>query len=300
MKRVLYCIVAIMLISVLCQSVCAGEFRTGCHVQVVNCQEFITLRATPGIDSTELTKIPLNSYAAYLGDAEEGFARINYEGTDGYVIKSYLKVVEDFSGEAVTLTPDERYNINLFLSNFTEQLFANRTGFFDVDEASDADLIDFAISFICSNKKEWVELAEGDGIQTAPWYGDKARLSDSYIEGVTEKYFGRTPADLGNSSYTHRDGYYYWDYTNDLFSPFGFACLYDVQKFNDKYYSVWFKCFGRGTHWTNDDCYLTLELAEEKFNDGTGLGYALICTDGSGDLTDRSSWTLQRYIWNNE
>ncbi len=303
MKRLYLCFTMILLLFVVCIPACGADFRTGCHVQVVNCQEYITLRESPSTSADELTKIPLHFYAAYLSDAENGFARVSFQGTEGYVLKDYLKVVGDFSGKAVTLTSDERYTINLFLSNFTEQLFAGRSGFFDVDAATDAEMIQFAVNYICSNKKEWIDEAENeDAVMTAPWNGSRARVSDTRVQDVTERYFGKTPADLWDSIYDHRDGYYYWDYTNDLFSPFGFACLYDVQKFDEEFYSVWFKSIGNGVRWSNDNCYMTLEQAEDSFDERTinGNGYALIRTDGSGNLEDKSSWILQRYVWNHK
>ena len=82
----------------------------------------------------------------------------------------------------------------------------------------------------------------------------------------------------------------------------GFACLYDVQKFDEEFYSVWFKSIGNGVRWSNDNCYMTLEQAEDSFDERTinGNGYALIRTDGSGNLEDKSSWILQRYVWNHK
>ena len=272
MKRLYLCFTMILLLFVVCIPACGADFRTGCHVQVVNCQEYITLRESPSTSADELTKIPLHFYAAYLSDAENGFARVSFQGTEGYVLKDYLKVVGDFSGKAVTLTSDERYTINLFLSNFTEQLFAGRSGFFDVDAATDAEMIQFAVNYICSNKKEWIDEAENeDAVMTAPWNGSRARVSDTRVQDVTERYFGKTPADLWDSIYDHRDGYYY-------------------------------KSIGNGVRWSNDNCYMTLEQAEDSFDERTinGNGYALIRTDGSGNLEDKSSWILQRYVWNHK
>lgn len=57
---------------------------------VVNCRESITLRRDPSVYSPELAQIPLGQAVSYLGDAGNGFYKINYDGLIGYALAQYL------------------------------------------------------------------------------------------------------------------------------------------------------------------------------------------------------------------
>ena len=57
---------------------------------VVNCRESITLRRDPSVYSPELAQIPLGQAVSYLGDAGNGFYKINYDGLIGYALSQYL------------------------------------------------------------------------------------------------------------------------------------------------------------------------------------------------------------------
>lgn len=61
------------------------------YLQVVNCQESITLRAAPNVAAAEYCQIPLGSYVEYLASAENGFYLVAYNGLVGYALASYLK-----------------------------------------------------------------------------------------------------------------------------------------------------------------------------------------------------------------
>ena len=59
--------------------------------QVVNAQEFITLRSSPSTSASEITRIPAGSYVTYLGEAGNDFYRIMYNGMTGYGLRSYIR-----------------------------------------------------------------------------------------------------------------------------------------------------------------------------------------------------------------
>ena len=312
MKKKAFCtglLTTVMLMT--CQLVYAESFRTGSHVEVVNCQEFVTLREKPSLKSKVLEKIGLGSYAAYIKDAESGFAYVDYDGTQGFVLKEYLHTVEDFStGDLINVSEEERYSINLFLSNFTEQAFVDDVSFFDVDVNPDRSMNDFAFYFIRFNRPELIEIKNENNSTGIDWRDCNIRISDEAVADVTERFFGKKPENLWDTRVEHRDGYFYRDVMT-LSPPWngGFACLYDVERFNDEYISVWFKIYAKRVDWdtiniwwTNDDCSLTLEQAEQKYGNeaDNGTGFALIHTGNTDDLTDRSNWTLQRYAWAQE
>lgn len=62
------------------------------YVQVVNCNEWITLRSEPSTSASPLAHIPLGTYVKYLGKASNGFYRIEYRGVKGYGLQAYLEL----------------------------------------------------------------------------------------------------------------------------------------------------------------------------------------------------------------
>lgn len=68
----------------------AQTYSSGRSAQVVNCNEWITLRATPSTNGTDLAHIPLGAYVTYISTAENGFYCIEYNGQRGYALQSYL------------------------------------------------------------------------------------------------------------------------------------------------------------------------------------------------------------------
>lgn len=60
-------------------------------MQVVNCNESITLRTESSTSAEEICQIPLGSYVYVVGSrAEEKFAEVVYNGERGYVLAEYL------------------------------------------------------------------------------------------------------------------------------------------------------------------------------------------------------------------
>jgi hypothetical protein len=59
--------------------------------QVVNCEEWITLRSSPSTSAGFLVRIPLGAYVTCLGDAGNEFYEVEYDGKHGYALKAYLE-----------------------------------------------------------------------------------------------------------------------------------------------------------------------------------------------------------------
>ena len=59
--------------------------------QVVNCEEWITLRSSPSTSAGFLARIPLGAYVTCLGDAGNEFYEVEYDGKHGYALKAYLE-----------------------------------------------------------------------------------------------------------------------------------------------------------------------------------------------------------------
>ena len=82
-------------------------------LQVVNCNESITLRPGPSTSSGEICQIPLGAQVSFLSGAGDGFLRISYEGQEGYSMGAYLKAADGAypslqvvnCNESITLRP---------------------------------------------------------------------------------------------------------------------------------------------------------------------------------------------------
>ena len=60
-------------------------------MEVVNCEESITLRTSPNIEAEEICQIPLGAVVSYTETAVNGFYKISYLGNTGYALASYLR-----------------------------------------------------------------------------------------------------------------------------------------------------------------------------------------------------------------
>lgn len=57
---------------------------------VDGCSEWVSLRKEPSTKSDRILKIPLGAMVWSLGEAENGFWKVNYAGKSGYVLRKYL------------------------------------------------------------------------------------------------------------------------------------------------------------------------------------------------------------------
>ncbi|MBR3457724.1 MAG: SH3 domain-containing protein [Selenomonadaceae bacterium] len=58
--------------------------------KVVRCDEWVSLRSAPSTDSDTLAQVPLDAYVIFVKAATDDFWYVNYRGTLGYVLRSYL------------------------------------------------------------------------------------------------------------------------------------------------------------------------------------------------------------------
>lgn len=287
MKKLIACMLALALM-------CAAEAMAeiGAQLIVVNCNEYITLREEPSTKAAALDRIPLRATVDEIGDAGNGFLRVSYRGQTGYALSKYLERYRGYRGPEISLTRDQRYNINLFLSNFTEAGF-QVNGCYDVNRIDPAMLTEFAIEHCWYNRQnrlEWDDYFNYNNV----------RLPESQIAPVVEKYFGVNITPSHDLPYTdYRNGYYYWQETGGH-TNMGFASQYAVEALGNGYYSVWFGVFGIGENWDNSACYYSAGEASSAYPGYGGVtpyGCAVINTGRSG-LDDRSGWTMMRYVLN--
>lgn len=81
-----------------------GEFAEGfdeenyeeiSYFQVVNCQEWVSLRSEPDVNSILLTTVPLGSVVLDMGEYVNGFHYVSYAGAYGYIHGDFLAPYED-------------------------------------------------------------------------------------------------------------------------------------------------------------------------------------------------------------
>ena len=182
MKRLFCCVLALLLCAAGMSALAETDAGIGSKLRVVNCEEYITLREEPDTSAAALARIPLKGEAVSLGDRSNGFVRVGWKGQSGWALEKYLRDVEE-SGTAVSLTSQQRYNLNLFLSNFTEVGFCRREGAYSDAWADPVQLTDFAVDhcwFNRQNRLEWGEYFNYNNV----------RLPEEQIAPIVKKYFG--------------------------------------------------------------------------------------------------------------
>ena len=172
MKRAILLAAAMMAASV---PALAETMRIGDQAVVKKCKEYITLREADNVQATELARIPLGGQVIYLDPAKNGFARVEYGDTQGFVKTEYLGN-QTARGTPFAITEEERRNVNLFLTNFTE------TGMkrYDAASTTDAELVRFAVLHAWLNRSGQWDVTE--------W---GSRLEQDNVTDDVLRYFGR-------------------------------------------------------------------------------------------------------------
>ena len=289
MKRLLCLMLACILLS--SSALACDTWRTGDHVQVVRCEEYISLRDEPSAKGTVIDRIPLDGIAVYLRPHDESFAEVLYEGQTGYVMSKYLKNLFAVC-EACTdaeITDDIVYNLQIFLTNFTEQGMLWPAGVLHGDSMTDAELVDFAVEHIWYNRKDKLEWGDYKN-------GNNVRLDKLHIPDVCLKYFGRAPELFVSQRYETDNNYACWQETGGHL-PYGFAIIHSLKDMGGGRYRVGFCVYGQGMEWDEkvysmDERSLAHEMPQ-YFTELRPYGDAVIHVNG-GNLTDRSTWTLER------
>lgn len=206
------------------------------------------------------------------------------------VLALALTCLATASADGMRLSSKQRYNFNLFLSNFTEQGFCLSEDEYYDDSDWDANMLtNFAIDHCWFNRQNRLEWGDYFG-------GNNVRLPEGQIAPIVWKYFGLQISPSHNLDYVdYHNGYYYWQetggHTND-----GFACLTSVSHWDYDMYYVTFEVFGMGENWDNDVCYYTTDEAQRRYPRESWEqlhGYAIVATEGN--LDSRDEWSLCAY-----
>ena len=97
-----------MLIALLVLALCAplGALAEG-TMQIVNCQDWVSLRSAPSTQAERLAQVPLGAYVTGEYDPYSDFSPCSYGGVSGYILNQYLDVpalVAQVDGRTVLAT----------------------------------------------------------------------------------------------------------------------------------------------------------------------------------------------------
>ena len=181
------------------------------------------------------------------------------------------------------VTDGERYELNVFLSNFTEQAFTA----YDAN-TSDATLAEFAALHLWYNRRNAWEYGEW---QVGNWsYAYRIPAAD--LPAVCQRFFGRQTQSLTPLHHGYDGAYVYHEGEGAPGDTRGFASVSCVEALGGGVFRAYFGAYGAGTGWTNEDCRLRPEQAAAKYADfPVYTGAALIVSEG-GTLDSRQTFTL--------
>ena len=101
-------------------------------LQVVNCNESITLRTSPSTSASEICQIPLGDTVSYVSTETNGFYQIIYNGQTGYSLASYLAEVGEETDASYQFLTSQKYTYTQMESDL-QQLLSSYSDYLTMD-----------------------------------------------------------------------------------------------------------------------------------------------------------------------
>lgn len=180
----------------------------------------------------------------------------------------------------LSLSANQYYAVNLFLSNFTELSLDHIAA-----TSEDQELVDFAHDHLWFNAYDSFEYGEYEN-------ENNCRVSDDRIQQIVDKYFFCAPTVNLRQTRFDYDGEYYYHLETGGMSSSGLALTSSVLPIGNDQYFVSFVVFCDGGLWENDALNLSLDEAWETFSGPSDFGHAIVHTT---DLSDRSAYRMIAY-----
>ena len=258
--------------------------------RIFNAQDGAALTIEPSADSQLIASIPENAQVTIIGETDNGYGYVNYEGQSGFVPFENLDIGMTSGGLSIKsqLSDADWKAINAYLSVFTQAHlgYYYTGGVFKAAEASDAQLVEFYIEYMWFNAYESVEWGEYE-------QDTNARISDKGAAELLEKYFGRTGVDVSQTLYCKwMDGWYYFQETGGRMSG-PFALSDNVIDFQNGTFGVYFCTYGPAEAWDEQSLSLTQQEAQNRYPYGQGYGYAIIEAE---DISDPDGYRLVELV----
>ena len=116
MKKILC--MALCLMMLMGSAMAAEMVLIGDLMEVVKCNEFITLREEPSTKAAALDRVPLGEIVRVLGEYDEKFTRVLYGDQAGFVLSEYLgelpRLMIAYAPVEASEGSEEYANINRF------------------------------------------------------------------------------------------------------------------------------------------------------------------------------------------
>ena len=276
-----FSVILALLLMIPCLALAAGEI-----CEVVNVNEYVTLRELPQRKAKEVDRIPLGDLAVRLNGSEGEFTCLSYHGQVGYVLTQYLSVRPEERGEPIQMEDGTKIQMNLFLTEFSDEWFSWHAAFL-LESCRDREMVDLAVDTLFGREMELGEYGEYN-----------ARVSGRTVQDMVRSWFGRESVNLSDTRYKYRDGYYYSEETGGR-STGGFVLTEEMQQLPDGRIRVLFSTYGAGASWKPEAvCTLSESSARAMYPySSVWHGTALVDMHGT---QDRNQWTLSYWYLDSE
>lgn len=229
------------------------------------------------------------SYPDAEADYDEDVAVTESPTQDDFEIENATtSSVEEPEDNRIVLTDDLQYDVNIFLSNFSESDVESFDGI-----PSDKALLYYALSYNLINRNNLFESVENPPKDSLYW--TNIRISEKYILETIEKYFAvkKYPGFAADFYEGYVDGYYYDQFTGGYLCS-GFSIVKEVNYIGNNRYELQFDIYDDGAGGSE---YYGFSLEEIEKDDNEylcylGKGTAIIY---ASDINDRSTYWLDEY-----
>ena len=85
-------------------------------MQVVNCNEYVSLRKTPDTSADRLAKVHLGEFVTNCAEASNGFVYCTWDGKTGYILAKYLKTTPWSTSNEKIIPNQMVYNCSEYVS----------------------------------------------------------------------------------------------------------------------------------------------------------------------------------------
>ena len=150
------------------------------YMQIIKCEAFVSLRATPSTGGKVLVQVPLNAVVEGCVQVDDRFVSCTYNGQSGYILREYLGVYEPPMDSAFDDLDMPAYDIfKTRGENVLEATFSGYTVVVRRSISSDKEEL-MAVCYDANLKPVWTVPVESN-------YVTELTLTDAFIAGTADK-----------------------------------------------------------------------------------------------------------------
>lgn len=210
--------------------------------------------------------------------------------TDETTTAQTTAVTKEFpDGEAVYLNNDLQYNVNIFLSNFSESGLESF-----IDTPSDEQLIDFSLSYNMINRYYlYEELMNPVNDPDLDWAN--VRIEEKYVLDSIKKFFGiERPMGFAQEHKLYKDGYLYNQFTGGYMLK-GLTIVKELEYLGNNRYKAEFEIYEdlNGDNQYYSYSYSEIQKVTDEYLHKEGYGTAVFY---AGNINSRDTYHLEEYV----